>query len=666
MVKSGVKFRWRKTATVTLTSTPSQHSAAPGDWPKLNGANLDSLPEKVSWARLWADGVTPRKGVVLAMQDYGAVIAISQAQKGLVPASATSASELAQLARGAPVMVYITSKSFDTQKFNLALTPSAEPSQRLFRMKCDGRHPYSGVVSSIADFGYFVDVGFERPGFLPLRELPEGTEFNIGDQLTVYATSQHWRSGRFNLSLRQLEKPKKPKQHLIVDGLTPYQGIIQAVVDRVAVIDFGFDARGMLLVDDDVEVGTELTVYAVRRMRRNRRVFLSRTPSIRRVLMLKDVVADGQTPYSAKIAGPPRPGFGVNLDIGCEELALLPDHEIAVAPPLEDGMPVYIQHKTAFNGLLLASTTRRAVPRERLTALQADGWTPYEGVVMRRNESGTLVDIGCEVPGLLLPKEELPQVAMTRQGPVAALLRPVPDPEERLRAGAKVTVYVWSKSCFTGRVHVALEPRPQQGMPLHLLPVDGVTPLVGMVASISEVGAYVDLGCELLGRLGRRERGNERTRELSKGDVVEVFARRRNLEGGRISLGMLPDPQRRLSIDDVGRGEHEGIVVSVQHGVAFIDFYCEVSGMCSELLNSKRLKEGDRVLLRVEHLDDAGRFLVVPLKILHDHPQVEAEIEARHFGMCSRPPKPLRENEILYKDLVQNFLRGKKCSTLLE
>lgn len=159
MVKSGVKFRWRKTATVTLTSTPSQHSAAPGDWPKLNGANLDSLPEKVSWARLWADGVTPRKGVVLAMQDYGAVIAISQTQKGLVPASATSASELAQLARGAPVMVYITSKSFDTQKFNLALTPSAEPSQRLFRMKCDGRHPYSGVVSSIADFGYFVDVG---------------------------------------------------------------------------------------------------------------------------------------------------------------------------------------------------------------------------------------------------------------------------------------------------------------------------------------------------------------------------------------------------------------------------------------------------------------------------------------------------------------------------
>eukprot|EP00435_Cladocopium_sp_Y103_P016583 s3125_g4.t1 len=377
-----VKQAWRCGTTTLTEATPNQHGAAPGDWPKLKGANLDSLPEKVLWARLWADGVTPRNGVVLAVQDYGAVIAISQTQKGLVPASTTSASELARLVHGVPVTVYITSKSFDTQKFNLALTPSAEPSQRLFRMKCDGRHPYPGVVSSIADFGYFVDVGFERPGFLPVREVPKGTQFNVGDQLTVFATSQHWRSGRFSLSLQPLEEPKKPKQQLIVDGLTPYQGTIQAVVDGVAVVDFGFDARGMLLVDDDVEVGTELTVYAVRRMRRNRRVFLSRTPSIRRVLMLKDVVADGQTPYSAKIAGPPRPGFGVNLDIGCEEQAVLPEHEIG-ATPLEDGMPVYIQQKTAFNGLLLASTTRRAVPRERLTALQADGWTPYQGGLWR-------------------------------------------------------------------------------------------------------------------------------------------------------------------------------------------------------------------------------------------------------------------------------------------
>ena len=45
------------------------------------------------------------------------------------------------------------------------------------------------------------------------------------------------------------------------------------------------------------------------------------------------------------------------------------------------------------------------------------------------------------------------------------------------------------RSGFTGRVHVALEPRPQQGMPLHLLPVDGVTPLVGTWDTLGDMGA---------------------------------------------------------------------------------------------------------------------------------------------------------------------------------
>ena len=54
------------------------------------------------------------------------------------------------------------------RKFNLALTPYAEPSQRLFRMKCDGRHPYSGVVSTpqrsrVDTVGF---PGFSEPMFL--------------------------------------------------------------------------------------------------------------------------------------------------------------------------------------------------------------------------------------------------------------------------------------------------------------------------------------------------------------------------------------------------------------------------------------------------------------------------------------------------------------------
>eukprot|EP00913_Durusdinium_trenchii_P034637 g32403.t1 len=109
-----------------------------------------------------------------------------------------------------------------------------------------------------------------------------------------------------------------------------------------------------------------------------------------------------QTPYQAKLKQRDE-GYGASLDIGCEELAILPEAELEV----------YIQSKQTFSGLLVASMQRRPVPREQLSALCADGWTPYEGVVLNRTDWGTLVDIGCEAPGLLMAGEELPQVSMT-------------------------------------------------------------------------------------------------------------------------------------------------------------------------------------------------------------------------------------------------------------
>eukprot|EP00913_Durusdinium_trenchii_P014659 g13753.t1 len=99
-----------------------------------------------------------------------------------------------------------------------------------------------------------------------------------------------------------------------------------------------------------------------------------------------------------------------------------------------------------------------------------------------------------------------------------------------------------------------------------------------------------------------------RWRNLSLGDVVEVYARRRNLEGGRISLNLTPESQPRLSIEDVASGtrEHEGSVVSVQHGSAFVDIHCEVCGVLPATGGRHSLRESDRVLVRVDtwHLSE--------------------------------------------------------------
>ena len=47
------------------------------------------------------------------------------------------------VSEGKPCLVHFIA----VRKFNLALQPSEEPSSRLYRMKCDGRHPYQGTVS---------------------------------------------------------------------------------------------------------------------------------------------------------------------------------------------------------------------------------------------------------------------------------------------------------------------------------------------------------------------------------------------------------------------------------------------------------------------------------------------------------------------------------------
>ncbi|CAK9074242.1 unnamed protein product, partial [Durusdinium trenchii] len=189
--------------------------------------------------------------------------------------------------------VYIISKTFDNQRLRLALDRAETPMQRLERLKCDGRTPYRGTVTSVASFGVFVDIGFERSGFLPQRELPSEATLQAGDEVTVYVPNKHWRSGRFNVSLQPLQKPHLPKRLLQVDGLTPYQGIVRSLAQGVAVIDFGFDVCGTLQDVDDLEIGSELTVYAVRRLHRSRRVWLSRRPLVQPLLTLKEVVADG-------------------------------------------------------------------------------------------------------------------------------------------------------------------------------------------------------------------------------------------------------------------------------------------------------------------------------------------------------------------------------------
>ncbi|CAJ1333837.1 unnamed protein product [Effrenium voratum] len=583
-----------------------------GSRPSFLVPGVEELPERIPWGKLVADGVTPQPGIVLGVKDYGALIALSQTQKGLVP-SAELLPEPLEL--GQPVTAYIKFKTFEAQRLNLRLAPASGARQkRLTSLCCDGRSPYQGTV--------------------PLgRREPSG----------AVGAADVAASGRL---------------------ITPYQGVVGAVVGSAAVVDIGFDVQGTLLMEDnELQPGDELTVYAVRHWGRKRRLFFARTPRLKPLLSVAEVVADGQTPYWATVVSGPTFDF-FELDIGCADLAKLPLSDPAAKPAgrellAGDKLQVFVQMKQEFNGVMVVSSERRKTPRTKASALLTDG-TPYPGIVTRQSSWGTHVDFGCEAPGLLLAGREAALTADTDKGKAAALLRAVPELAE-LPVGAAVTTYVWTK-CDKGKVYLGLEPRPQPAIPLAQLPVDGVTPLTGMVTTVSSSGIFLDVGSDAIGRLNPEQLSESERREaqaLRSGEVAQVFARRRSLGKGIMALGLRPDAVPRLGVQEVERGGrvHEGRVVSVSHNAAFVDLGCVVSGLLPELVAPElpaksaplRLAEGDKVLVRVERLDDDEKFQLSLLQMIGGEVSVENSKHSLQQLIQQRLGRPIRKGDMSYQ-----------------
>ncbi|CAJ1398943.1 unnamed protein product [Effrenium voratum] len=651
-----------KAGRAPLTRAPQGRAlltSAQGSRPSFLVPGVEELPERIPWGKLVADGVTPQPGIVLGVKDYGALIALSQTQKGLVP-SAELPPEPLEL--GQPVTAYIKFKTFEAQRLNLRLAEASGAQKRLTSLCCDGRSPYQGTVTSLAPFGVFINLGFERTGFLPQRSCDQ--DLQQGDTVTVYAIMKHWRTGRFELSLTPLPTARRPHKLLAVDGITPYQGVVGAVVGSAAVVDIGFDVQGTLLMEDnELQPGDELTVYAVRHWGRKRRLFFARTPRLKPLLSVAEVVADGQTPYWATVVSGPTFDF-FELDIGCADLAKLPLSDPAAKPAgrellAGDKLQVFVQMKQEFNGVMVVSSERRKTPRTKASALLTDG-TPYPGIVTRQSSWGTHVDFGCEAPGLLLAGREAALTADTDKGKAAALLRAVPELAE-LPVGAAVTTYVWTK-CDKGKVCLGLEPRPQPAIPLAQLPVDGVTPLTGMVTTVSSSGIFLDVGSDAIGRLNPEQLSESERREaqaLRSGEVAQVFARRRSLGKGIMALGLRPDAVPRLGVQEVERGGrvHEGRVVSVSHNAAFVDLGCVVSGLLPELVAPElpaksaplRLAEGDKVLVRVERLDDDEKFQLSLLQMIGGEVSVENSKHSLQQLIQQRLGRPIRKGDMSYQ-----------------
>lgn len=575
------------------------------------------VPHGITWKLLLADGRTARRGIVRAIKTYGAVVKLAEGCCGLLPtggSGAASQADIAYLKRDDIVTVYVVGKRNDTGKLQLSLVPREEPLTPLHYLVADGRNPYVGTVEDIVDWGIFVNIGCEAKGLLTAASIPKGMQFQRGNQVTVYVTAKDCKRSRIMLALTPLASARHFWSDVCIDGQTPYEGTVVDVDKQSLCVDIGRSSPGVLPRNQDggraqyLTIGRKVVVYVVGKDQAGQRLKLSLVPRARPLIPWDQIVADEQTPYRGIVVRwADAANAGCIVDIGCEKDAFLPATDALVASgklKKGDEVTVYISRKSSGQSPMTASSKRRAIPRERLSALLADGVTPYVGTVLGFTQPGVFFDIGSEVA-----------VFMSACN--------VQDWSKVPKVGGQVPVYVWNTNPEVGKVYVRVDPRDQPALAFADILADGVTPYDGTLFRKSSAGAFVDIGCERAALIKRHDTCVDATAisALAEGARVRVYAIRKNPVTRSISLALNPSERRRIRFDEVqggGVATFDGSVARIMYDVIFVDFHCEVSG-CAQRAIDCSLQVGDRVRVRPLTFDkEKGRWVVALVTAFRD------------------------------------------------
>ena len=522
------------------------------------------MSAKVPWSCLYPGHAY--EGTVTSSRTNGVHVILDAGYTGLIPPHLLLPSERWQLKSGSRIQAFIVGKNRDTRKLSLSLAPPEERIRALKELVADGLTPYTARVTSVTAAGVFMDMGFERQGLLraSVAEASMGKawqELQRGQELTVHPVQVNRATGHVSLSLQPASKPVLTWRKS-ADGQTPYQGSVRAVMESKVLVDIGASCLASLPLSGEAfpfAAGDVVTVYVTQKSGYHMSLRVSLTPDASPRIGRADVVADGKTRYEGLIDGR-LPGGHASVDFGCEDSGILRASDPYLqgkAVVLHRPVEVYVLSK---GRTLELSTVPASTPRILWQDLRADGVTPYRGVVVHVTSHYTFFDIGCEVRGLLLTEQEH-------------------GDQHTLTPGEEVTVYVWFKK--REKAYVSLGPRSAPGVQLEDLTVDGITPVYGTVTSVHSLGAWVDVGCEVLGLLRRQEgkAGDVAAAaaaagvaavlpdDLTPGATLEVYPQHRNLISRKLSLATAPAPSARVPCSKLSEGAvYDGVVQAVKYG----------------------------------------------------------------------------------------------------
>lgn len=297
----------------------------------------------------------------------------------------------------------------------------------------------------------------------------------------------------------------------------------------------------------------------------NSRVFWA--PGGSRRIPLSCIVADEWTPNEGTVMQ--RTAAGIQIDFGCEVDGLLPatglyaeDASVLHRLRYGDRVTVYVASKQMLSRRVRLTLSRREVPRERWAAIVADGRRPYEAVVCGKVPYGVFLDCGFESVGLVSAKTNA-------------------DALDKLEVGDRVTAYVTSKHRDTWKLNLALEPHESPLQQCEDLPLDGRTPISGVVINHSPgLGTFVDIGCSRNGMLPHDELAKAGLDRLSAGDRIKVYFRRRHV--GKVHLALQPRTVPLRTWDDIvpdGQTPHPAVVADRKGCLIIVDIGCDTDAV---------------------------------------------------------------------------------------
>ncbi|CAE7041367.1 rpsA [Symbiodinium sp. CCMP2592] len=194
-----------------------------------------------------------------------------------------------------------------------------------------------------------------------------------------------------------------------------------------------------------------------------------------------------------------------------------------------------------------------------LATFVVDQWAPHEGIVLDRLQSGALlVDVGCEVPGML---------------PADGYFASKTDELDQLSPGDSVTCYACCKYPESKRLLLSLHRREVPRERWKKVIADGQRPYEGVVQRLAPFGVFVDLGTEVPGLLPNDQL--PQALPCKVGDAIMVYVVSKRPDSSKLDLATSPRSQalrRWIEIPGDGRTPHKGTVLGFLEGRgAFID-----------------------------------------------------------------------------------------------